>query len=363
MRRRRIGIGFGVLVALSPCGVGAEAWLGADVSRLPVLEASGAEYRLAPGGDANDAVSLLAGQGVDLFRLRIWHSPPPGEASSAADAIHLARRAREQGAALLLDLHYSDTWADPGRQTPPAAWAGLPLPVLQDSVFAYTRDVVAAIREVAGPPEFVQLGNEISHGFLWPEGRVHRGGPEEYARLGLLLGAARAGVKAASPGPEPRIVLHFDNGGDADGTARFVEGVLAAGVSFDVLGLSYYPWWHGGLVDLERNLRNVATVYDLPVLVVETAYPWTLRWFDHTHNLVGEERQLLRAWPATPETQARFLRRVRRMVADTPGGLGVVWWAPEWIAAAGAPGSPVENLGWFDQAGVALPALTGSSRR
>ena len=340
--------------------------LGADISSLPGVEDGGGVF-LDPGADTpDDALAILARGGVGLARIRLWHTPPDGR-GGLDEVAALAARARGEGLDVLLDIHYSDTWADPGHQTPPAAWAGLDDRALADSVRAYTRDALRAVAYAGAAPRWVQLGNEITGGMLWDAGRT--GGafdtPAQWDRLARLLRAAAAGVEDALPGRlRPRIMLHTDRGGDADAAVRFCRELAARDAPFDLVGVSYYPWWHGSLDALSRTLDALATRVGRPVMVVETAYPWTLGWFDHTANPVGLPEHLLDGYPATPDGQRDFLRAVRARVAAVPDGLGagVVWWEPAWIAAP-RYGSPWENLTWFDQRGRALPALAASSNR
>jgi arabinogalactan endo-1,4-beta-galactosidase len=256
---------------------------------------------------------------------------------------------------VLLDLHYSDTWADPGKQYKPGAWDGLPFAELGDSVYAYTRDVLATFRRDSALPDVVQIGNEITPGFLWDDGRV--GGqfdtPEQWRQFGELLKSATSGVRdALTPGDHVEIMIHIDRGGDAQGAQWFFDRLASEEVSFDVVGLSYYPWWHGSLDDLRATMGLLAEKQGKPIMVVETAYPWTLSWFDDAHNLVGLESQLHPGFPATVEGQRAFLAQVIAIVGDTPGGLGrgVFYWAPEWIAVEGVD-SAWENMTLFDEHG------------
>lgn len=343
---------------------------GADVSFLPQVEAGGGVFRA--GNEPADLLAILRARGIDTVRLRLWHAPAGGGAPAAAPAaapsslastLALAARARAAGCDVLLDLHFSDTWADPGHQAKPAAWAALPFAALADSVRAYVRDVLAAFAARGAPPVIVQLGNEITAGLLWDDGRA--GGAfdtqAQWDNLAVLLKAAAAGVRDAA-GPSgarrPEIMLHFDRGGDNAGARRCLDNLVARGVAFDLIGLSFYPWWHGTLADLEANLADLAPRYGKDLVVVETAYPWTLAWFDETHNQVGLPSQLLPGYPATPAGQRAFLADLLAIVRSAPQGRGrgVFWWAPEWIASPRF-GSAWENAALFDQGGRALPAL------
>jgi arabinogalactan endo-1,4-beta-galactosidase len=338
--------------AAAPDGTGLV--IGADLSFLPQEESHGAVFR--DGAGFGDAIEILERHGLDYGRLRLWHSPADGH-SGLVEVLGMARRLRARGLGLLLDLHYSDTWADPGHQRVPAAWAGLSSAVLEDSAYRYTRDVVAALAAQGTPPDMVQLGNEITSGLLWDQGRV--GGsfdtPQRWRELGALLKATARGVRQSAPAA--RIMLHIDRGGDAAASRWFFDHVVAEGVPFDAIGLSYYPWWHGSLERLSQNLAALADRYGRDLFVVETSYPWTLDALDGERNLVGLPGQLLPGYAATPAGQAAFLRRLAGVVGATPKGhgCGVFVWAPDWIAAPGM-GSSGENLALFDGRGNLLPA-------
>jgi arabinogalactan endo-1,4-beta-galactosidase len=240
----------------------------------------------------------------------------------------------------VLDLHYSDDWADPSHNNMPAAWAKLSHAALMDAVFAYTRDTVAAFREQGALPEIVQVGNEITSGMMWPDGKL----PDHWENFTDLLKAGARGVQeGARPARRPAIMLHIDQGGHLETTQWFFSHVLAAQVPFDVIGQSYYPWWQGSLKDLRENLAFMAHTYKKPIVVIETAYSW------RPDNYVGKKT----VWPETPEGQREFLRAVAETVAATPDGLGkgVFWWEP-------AVKGPLARRGLFDDDGKALSALS-----
>ena len=198
---------------------------------------------------------------------------------------------------------------------------------------------------------------------LWDGARV--GGRfdtgKQWAAFGSVLAAAAGGVHASCP--EALIIVHLAASGDRAACVRTLDRLVAARVPFEVIGLSYYPWWHGSLESLSANMAALAARYRRQVMVVEAAYPWTLAWFDAEHNLVGRRDQLLAAFPATPAGQAAFARALRRAVAGVPGdrGAGVWWWEPAWVAAPRG-GSPWENCALFDSSGVLLPAARALAR-
>lgn len=334
---------------------------GVDISSLPRVEAGGARFRDAQG--AADALTLLQRAGVDAVRLRLWHTPADTLTDLRAMLV-LARRAHALGMRIVLDLHYSDTWADPGHQAPPRAWRGLAFEALADSVEHWTRHTVGAFVAQGTVPARVQTGNEIDHGLLWDDGRLDERDPRTWDRLALLLRRAGAGVRAAAPKQRIGVMLHLTTSATPAGTLAFIEQLAVRGVTFEAIGLSYYPLWHGGFRRLEATLALLGKRQRRPLYVIETGYPWTLQAFDRTHNVVGTSQALLRGMAADPGGQARFVTAVRTALARTPSGrgAGVYWWEPAWIAAPEA-GSPWENCALFDSTGLALPALRALGAR
>ena len=333
-------------------------WIGADVSFLSQLETAGAQY--SDDGFSEELLSMLKRHGVNSLRLRLWHTPVAGH-SALDEVLAMAKRIEAAGFALLLDFHYSDTWADPGRQTKPAAWDGASFEVLQDSVYQYSYQVITRLRDAGISPAMVQVGNEIIQGMLWDDGRV--GGafdtPSQWQNLSLLLGKGIQGIQDALDEADPtRIMIHIDRGADLAGARWFFDNLVAQELNFDAIGLSYYPWWHGTLEAFDRTIDDLAGRYEKPVYLVETAYPWTLNWFDNTNNIVGLPEHVLPGYPATPAGQAAFMRDVIQTVKAVPEdrGKGVFYWAPEYVAVPGV-GSPWENVTLFDFTGAALEAL------
>jgi len=331
---------------------------GSDVSSLPQVEDGGGIF--TESGEPGDALEILAAHGVDFVRLRIWHTPADGYCGFEK-TMDMAARASALGLRLLLDFHYSDTWADPGKQYKPAAWAGLTTAELADSVYRYTRDVVTALISQNTRPDWVQIGNEITCGMLWDNGLVCNtwDNPAQWIQLRALVKAGIDGVHDAAAGDSIATMIHFADGGDNGGCIWFFDNLLAEGVEFDLIGLSFYPWWHGTLDDLSYNINDLAARYGKRIVVVETAYPFTLGWNDDTHNLVGLESQLLDGYPATAEGQRDFISDLIDTVRNVPGGLGIgiFYWEPAWIAGP-PPGSGWENLALFDFAGEVLPSIS-----
>lgn len=337
---------------------------GADLSFTLQMERAGIQTRQQ--GVSVPVERLLAREGANLVRLRVWLDPPPGY-SDLQSLLTLARRAKEARMRIFVSLHYSDFWADHQTQEPPAAWQGQDLAAMATSVFAHSREVVVQLARQDTPADLVQIGNEVTWGMLWPTGQVYRDGGEDWGPFTTLLRAGVAGVRAGAPGAHvPEIVLHTHHGGDPEGATRFVDGVVDGGVSFDTIGVSYYPFWHGALDDLRRTLTTMIDRYVKDVLVVETSYPWTTTDGDDLQNFFAARSQLPESgrFPPTPAGQAAYYEALRVVLAELPDGRGAgfVVWEPSWLPGVGwAPGegNQYDNLTMFDGDGEALPSLRG----
>ena len=318
---------------------------GADLSKLPELEKAGVVYYNSKGMEQN-ALEIFKAYGLNTVRIRLWVHPS-GTNSSLPEVTAFAKRVHKAGLKVWLDLHYSDTWADPGRQPKPAAWKNLNFSQLKDSVFAYTLHVVKIIQ-----PEYVQTGNEINNGFLWDDGRITH--PVQFTDL---LKKATAAVRKANP--RIQIILHYAGYQGAD----WFFGLIAQyHVDYDIIGLSYYPWWHGKSLDiLQLTLNQLSEKYGKKVVIAETAYPFTLSWNDDTHNIAGETSQLIPGYPATPSGQEAFLRKLRTIEESISDSGGFCYWEPEWVSVKGPQvtlGSSWENLALFDFKNKTLPAMS-----
>jgi len=244
-----------------------EKMLGADISFLPQLEDRGMKF--SDKGVEKDPLLILKDHGFNYVRLRIFNDPARDSGYSKGrgfcDLEHtkkMARRVKAAGMKLLLDFHYSDNWADPGKQYEPAAWRNLSFTALKKVLYDYTREVVTALKDQGTLPDMVQVGNEINHGIVWPEGNI-----KNLDSLAQLLSAGTAAVRSV----DPRIVimLHIALGGQNEESVFFLDQMLARGATFDVIGESYYPKWHGTLDDLRDNLNDLVRRYGKDVIVVE----------------------------------------------------------------------------------------------
>ena len=311
--------------------------IGADLSFLKQAEDHGKVFK--DNGAAKPGLEIFKDHGYNWIRLRLFHTPTELP-NNLEYTIALAKAAKKLGFHFLLDYHYSDTWADPGKQFLPKAWEGLSHAQLVKAVFDYTKQTIAAFREAEVLPDMVQIGNEVINGMLWPDGRL----PGNWDNFADLLKAGIAGVEAGTGDAlHPRIMIHIDRGGDQVRTKDFFDKLHSYHISYDVIGQSYYPWWHGSLNDLRENMLFMAREYKKDIIVVEAAYNWT----------PAEYKKRPGPFPESPEGQKQFLEEVNRIVQETPDGLGkgVFWWEP-------AVTGPLGSRGFFDDTGNALPVIT-----
>lgn len=315
---------------------------GADLSFLKQAEDRGQVFK--DGTNALPGLQIFKNHGYNWIRLRIFVEPVSNNLpNNLAYTFAMAKGAKQLGYKFLLDFHYANSWADPGKQTTPGAWMNMSHRDRVKEVFEYTRDTIAAFRDAGVLPDMVQVGNEISHGMLWPDGRL----PDHWKNFTDYLRAGIKGVDAGSgTNSPPKIMIHIDQGGSIARTKYFFDTLNHYGIRYDVIGFSYYPWWHGTLMDLRENLAFAANTYHKDIIVVETAYNW--RPAHETADRVGP-------FPETPEGQREFLDEVTRVVLAAPDGhgKGIFWWEP----AVGNRGGLVSRS-FFDENGDSLPVIS-----
>lgn len=244
-----------------------EKIIGADISFLPQLEAQGKKFY--DNGIQKDAIEILKEHGFNYIRLRIFNNPAADSGYSPhkgfCDLEHtkqMAKRIKTAGMKLLLDFHYSDTWADPGKQYKPEAWKNLDFTQLTQALHDFTKQVITELKQQGTPPGMVQIGNEINHGILW-----QTGSSKNYDSLATLIKVGIAAVKEVDP--SIKIMLHIALGGQNEESKMFLDSMLQRNVQFDIIGESYYPKWHGTLDDLKNNLNDLVKRYKQDVIVAE----------------------------------------------------------------------------------------------
>jgi hypothetical protein len=262
------------LEQLPPPRKSIDRMIGADISFLPQIESGAGRFFQRGGkffedGQGKDAIELLKSHGLNYIRLRIFVDPqneggysPELGFCGLDSTLSMARRIKDAGMGFLLDFHYSDYWADPQQQNKPLAWADLAYEDLKDSMRSYTSRVLRAMEAQGTLPDMVQIGNEVNHGLLWPDGHI--------SNLDQLAGLLQAGVEGtAAVDPNMPVMMHIALGGQNDEARFWLDNMIARGVEFDIIGISYYPRWHGTLEDLYRNLHDLIDRYNKPINVVE----------------------------------------------------------------------------------------------
>jgi arabinogalactan endo-1,4-beta-galactosidase len=330
--------------------------LGADVSSLQRGEDLGAKYSYA-NGTAGDPLQILKDNGVNYIRLRIWVNPASGY-NNETKVLAFAKTVKAKGLKLLIDFHYSDTWADPGHQTKPAAWASHNISQLQTDVYNYTYGVCTALKGQGTTPDSVQIGNEINTGMLWPDGEVIN---NNFTNLGLLLKSGYNATKACNSGTQ--VIIHTADA-NSDANARwFYDGIKAQGVNWDITGLSYYCYWHGSMSGMSNVVSDMTSRYGKSVIIAETAYPFTAANADSETNSITASTPCA-GYPSTWTGQYNNFRDVLA-AARTGGAIGVFYWEPTWIATPGngwdptnpSSGDQWDNQALFGWAGGANPAI------
>ena len=305
-------------------------------------------------GNQIDPIQLFKDKGINTARIKIWHTPSLNY-NNLESVLEIADRANSVGLDLLLDFHYSDTWADPSSQTKPSSWVDLTFEILCDSIEQYSRHVITKLKNQNTLPKYVQIGNETDCGLLWPDGYVcdESNNDSQWYKLGTLFMHAINGVKSAIDTQDTlEIISHVSSGGN-----WFFNNLIEQGVDIDILSISYYPMWHGTLADLVQNMDELGNEFQKPVLIVETAYPFTLQWNDNTNNILGIDTQLLNGYEASEEGQLSFLHDLMSLVEENNHGMGICYWAPDWIST-NQFGSPWENQALFDFYGESLDAIS-----
>ena len=325
---------------------------GVDLSMLKQVEDNAGLFY--DNGNQIDPIQEFNSKGINTVRLKIWHNPLLNY-NDLESVLEIAERVKNAELDLLLDFHYSDTWADPSNQNKPAAWENLNFETLCDSIEQYSRYVITKLKNQNTLPKYVQIGNETDCGFLWPDGYVcgESNNDIQWNKLRDLFMHAIEGVNTALDFEDSlKIISHVSSGGN-----WFFGNLLEEDIPIDILAISYYPMWHGTLADLNQNINMLATQFGKPVLVVETAYPFTLSWNDNTNNILGLETQLLDGYEASEEGQFSFLYDLISLVHDNDFGYGICYWAPDWISTSQF-GSPWENQALFDFDGQLLDAVS-----
>lgn len=344
---------------------------GGDISLLPTYQANGAKYYDRQGNPIAGLTSFMQKEaGMNAMRVRLFVNPENASSTDKGQGVRqsleyikpLALQIKQAGMQLMLDLHYSDSWADPAKQTTPAAWAGLGDDELYNKVYSYTRDVLLQLKAIGAEPDLIQTGNEISYGMLWgpagtPEAQQKRCYTSSEANWQRFAGLLKSAGKAcAEVCPEAKVIIHTERVAQPDVAEAYYLKLAELGVDFHIIGLSYYPVWHGSLETLATTLTRLnAACPDKQIMIVETGYY-------HCYYPQGAQFDYTSTYPATAEGQAAFTAALIKKLREL-GVKGVFWWWPEanehgldWNTARVT--DEWYNASLFDnQTGRALPAL------
>lgn len=281
---------------------------GADVGWLPQMEATGYKF-YDKDGTEKECLQLLKDRGMNSVRLRVWVNPNDDKASghcSKEETVAMALRAQKMGMRVMINFHYSDSWADPAKQNKPAAWKNHTFPELLNDVYNHTFEVISALKNAGVTPEWVQVGNEIPGGIMWPEGST-----DNWNQLGQLLNKGYDAVKAVDK--NIKVIVHVDEGNNNAKFRTFFDNAMAQKVKYDIIGLSYYPYWikkdyTETIADLEFNLNDMVKRYNKDVMIVEVG---------------GEDDKIQNTYELLKAT----IEAVKKIPDNR--GLGVMYWEPQ----------------------------------
>lgn len=355
---------------------------GADVSSLLEVERCGGVFR--DGSEASDPLEILKRYGINWIRLRLWNDPFDdngneygGGVCDLATVLALARRAKNAGMKWLLDIQYSDFWTDPGCQMLPKTWHDFDEQLLETVVYRYTQDVLCACRTEGVTPDMVQVGNELTGGLLWPSGQV-----PHWENICRYLSAGVRAVREEAP--QARTVIHLDHGGKNLMYRDWFDHYFGAGGDCDIIGLSFYPCWHGKMRDLANNMNDLAHRYGKDLVLIEAGTAFTSDSYAAYEGLSESSRKGPTAgadmaenleYPMTIQGQTAYIQDLMRIIRTVPGGRGkgFFWWEPCWLPVPGSSwakkggweyvgkqgpeGNEWANQTLFDFDGNALPTL------
>ena len=348
-------------------------YVGGDISLLPKYEEAGVVYKDKEGQTVSDVLAFFRQQGQNAMRVRLFVSPDGSDKAVCQDLDYvkaLGKRIKDAGLKLMLDFHYSDTWADPAKQWTPAAWQDLNNDQLQDKIYEYTKDCLQQMKAAGAEPDFIQTGNEISYGMLWGKSGTtanrcytNSSGSNWTRFLSLLK---KAGQACREECPQARIIIHSERVPKPDVLTDFFDRMKAGGIDYDIIGLSYYPAFHGSLSTLETALTALERKqYGKDMMIVETGYSYA--W-----ALGGTEYDYTKTYPYSEEGQRQFTADLVAKLKSHPGVKGLFWWWPEdngnkqvtnnwWNAAlydhnSGQPYAAFYELSAFAQGSTAITA-------
>lgn len=319
--------------------------LGMDASCVPALEKSGVRYYDYDGSE-KDVYEILSNNGINYIRVRVWNDPYDAQGNGYGggncdidNAIEVGKRATKYGMKLLVDFHYSDFWADPGKQMVPKAWADMDIDEKEQALYDYTESCLKKLKDAGVDVGMVQVGNETNGALC---------GEKDWENITRLMNAGAKAVRKIFS--KAQVAVHFTNPEKTGSYLYYAEKLREGAVDYDVFASSYYPYWHGTLENLSQVLSQVASQYDKKVMVAETSYAFTAKDTDFSGNTIGEGSSVVKSYPYTLQGQTDSVRDViDTLVNRTTNGIGVCYWEGTWISVGGK--SWAENAALWEKYG------------
>ena len=346
---KRILLSLSFVLSLSVALAQEPLYVGGDISLLPKYEQAGVVYKDKDGNTVTDVLSFFREQGQNAMRVRLFVNPDGSDKAVCQDLDYVkafGKRIKDAGLKLMLDFHYSDTWADPGKQWTPAAWQSLSDDELQSKIYEYTRDCLQQMKAAGAEPDFIQTGNEISYGMLWgaeskvknnKTNRCYTDSPTaNWTRFINLL--KKAGQACREECPQAKIIIHSERTPKPDVLSDFFDRMKSAALDYDIIGLSYYPAYHGSLATLETALNTLeGKQYGKDIMIVETGYSYAWALGSTTYDYT-------KTYPYTEEGQRQFTADLVAKLKSHSSVKGLFWWWPE------DNGNKQVTSGWWNAA-------------
>lgn len=326
---------------------------GMDLSSMWELEKCGARY--FDHGVQKNILEIMKEHDIDTIRLRLWNDPYAKDGASYGagennleHVIWMGKQVTEAGMGVLLNFHYSDFWADPGKQIKPKAWAHMGVEELEQAVYDFTLNSLKKMLDAGVRVTMIQVGNELTNGLLWPEGKL-----PNYDNVAVFVNAGIRACRAVDP--TIPLMIHLDNGGNHELYLDWFDHYMERGEDFEYIGLSYYPFWHGTLQDLAANMNDISVRYNKDLIVAEVSMGHTMEDYKEYEKLEDHERKGYATrqelvdkldYPMTIQGQMDFTRDFLKVLEEVPEnhGCGFFWWEPAWI--------PVPGSGWATPASL-----------
>lgn len=342
----------GLLMLLFSTTASAQKYVGGDISMLPTYEKAGATYYTHSGQSISDVITYFKDEGMNAMRVRLFVNPTKQTTNESNGTYtwttddnvcqdlswveSLGKRIKDAGLKFMLDIHYSDTWADPGKQWTPAAWASLSDDALATKVYDYTKDVLTQLKAAGAEPDLVQTGNEISYGMLWgrPGSTLYQCWPSStnnWARFEKLLGQATKATREVCS--DAKIILHVERVSTSQQSdnknyaalKKFFENMTDASIDYDIIGLSYYPYFHGPLSEIEGAISYLEAAYpSKEIMIVETGYPYAWAVPGSISSYANKT--------FTEDMQKEYTDSLITMLNKHSKVTGLFWWWPEYNA-------------------------------